>query len=70
LREQIGETHDRFLHAMSHRLSSVDADDLERYFAIVSNLVSKLEDDCKTLRQVAQEMVSETATIIMSELAK
>ncbi len=70
LRQQIEETHDRFQQAMSERLTHLNAEDLERYFALVSNLVSKLEDDTKSLREVAQEMVAESAGAIMAELAK
>ena len=70
LHDEIEQTHQRFVEIMSARLADVDSDELERYFAILSKLVSKLEDEEKTLREVAKEMVAESAGAIMAELAK
>ena len=70
LTSEIAQTHARFVELMTTRLADVDGDELERYFAILSKLVSKLEDDEKTLREVAKEMVAESAAVIMAELAK
>lgn len=67
---EIAQTHERFVELMASRLADVDGEELERYFAILSKLVCKLEDEEKTLRDVAKEMVAESAAVIMAELAK
>jgi len=54
---------------MDERLASADVEDLEKYFAVLSRLVGKLEDQAKSLKTVAREMVAETAAVVLSELA-
>ena len=39
----------------------------ERYFAVLSTLVAKLEAPEKSLREIAQEMVAEAASMILLE---
>jgi hypothetical protein len=63
-------THDRFVAAMADRLAEMHLETKERYFAVLSLLVAKLEDSSKDLQQVLQEMVAESATIIMAEMQK
>ncbi len=69
LDRQILETHERFSAAMKKRLPKMDLDQKERYFALLSNLVGKLEQPDKTLKQVLQELVSEMLPLVMQELA-
>ena len=60
--------HRRFLEAMESRLPAMSLDTKERYFAILSSLVGKLEVESKQLREILQEMMSETAAYIFQEL--
>ena len=65
---QIAATHRRFVKAMEDRLPAMGLDSKERYFAILSSLVAKLETAEKPMREVMQEMMSEAATLILQEL--
>jgi hypothetical protein len=60
--------HRRFLSAMESRLPAMALETKERYFAILSSLVGKLEMEDKHLREVLQEMMAETAGYIFQEL--
>jgi hypothetical protein len=62
-------THERFFAAMEQRLPSMNLETKERYFAVLSVLVSKLESSEKDLREILQEMMAEAAAIIMQELS-
>jgi hypothetical protein len=53
-------THKRFVKAMDGRLASMTPDVKETYFALLSKLVGKLESDEKALRDIAQEMLTES----------
>ena len=64
LDQQIAMTHERLVQAMEARLPDMHLDTKERYFAILSTLVTKLADPARPLRDVAQEMVAETAGLI------
>ena len=66
---QVAETQSRFCELMEHRLESVDVASIEKYLGLVGKMVDKLENQEKTLRQVAQEMVAESAAQVMAELA-
>ncbi len=68
LDNDINMTHQRFVLAMEGRLPSMEPDQKERYFAVLSNLVGKLESNEKSLREILQEMMTEAATLIMQEL--
>ncbi|MFM8408786.1 MAG: hypothetical protein ACKOCT_00780 [Alphaproteobacteria bacterium] len=61
-------THDRFVQAMETRLPKIEPESLERYFAVLSKLVAKLEDEAKTLDAVMKEMMAEAATLLMAEM--
>lgn len=61
-------TQQRFVAAMEARLGAMPLEQKERYFAVLSALVAKLEDPNKTLRQILQEMMSEATTLILAEL--
>ena len=61
-------THERFFKAMEDRLPSLSVDTKERYFAVLSVLVAKLEESEKSLRDVLSEMMVEAAGHIMEEM--
>ncbi|MDG2307268.1 MAG: hypothetical protein P8R42_22005 [Candidatus Binatia bacterium] len=63
-------TQERFCVAMAARLPSLEDDTLERYFAALSKLVGKLEDEDKTLGQVLNETMTEVASLVMQEMQK
>ncbi|GIW45827.1 MAG: hypothetical protein KatS3mg077_3109 [Candidatus Binatia bacterium] len=61
-------TQHRLIAAMEARLASMPPQQKERYFAVLSALVAKLEDPQKSLKQVLQEMFQEAAALIVAEL--
>jgi hypothetical protein len=65
---QIVATHRRFVKAMDGRLGSMSFESKERYFAVLSTLVAKLETNGKPMREVMQEMMTEAASMIFQEL--
>jgi hypothetical protein len=70
LDRQIVATHRRFVKAMDGRLAGMGADTKERYFAVLSVLVAKLEEAKKPLKEVMQEMVSEAGHMILQEMTQ
>jgi hypothetical protein len=68
LDRQITTTHRRFVKAMEGRVPTMSPETKERYFAVLSTLVGKLETPEKPMREVMQEMMSEAATLILQEL--
>jgi hypothetical protein len=69
LDKQIVATHRRFQQAMKARLAHMSLESKERYFAVLSLLVDKLDDPVKPLREVLQEVVIESAPYIAQELS-
>lgn len=69
LDSDIAMAHERFLTAMEARLARMDVELKERYFAVLSALVSKLEEQDKPLREVLREMMAESAHLVLRELA-
>lgn len=67
--QQLADTHARFSELMESRMADADVDEVERYFALMSKLVSKLEDADLTLRDIMAEMVAEALPVVMAELA-
>ena len=65
---QITATHRRLIKAMGGRLDSMSLETKERYFAVLSKLVGKLEENGKTLRDILQEMMTEAASVILQEM--
>jgi hypothetical protein len=65
---QIAATHKRFVKAMDGRLPTLNADTKERYFAVLSALVGKLETPEKPLRDIMQEMMLEAGSMILQEI--
>lgn len=68
LDRQIIATHRRFTKAMDGRLGSMSPETKERYFAVLSVLVAKLETIEKPMREIMQEMMSEAAHLILQEM--
>jgi hypothetical protein len=68
LDNDISAVHQRFAMAMEKRLPSMNVETKERYFAVLAALVGKLEAPEKNLRDILQEMMSETAPIILQEI--
>jgi ABC-type Zn uptake system ZnuABC Zn-binding protein ZnuA len=68
LDRQIIATHRRFTKAMDGRLGGMSPESKERYFAVLSTLVGKLEAIEKPMREIMQEMMSEAASLILQEI--
>jgi hypothetical protein len=68
LESQVRMTHDRFVAAMNARLPTMPLEQKERYFAVLSALVAKLETPPKSLREILQEMMAETAAYLFQEI--
>jgi hypothetical protein len=68
LESQVRMTHDRFVTSMNARLPAMPLEQKERYFAVLSALVTKLETPSKSLREVLQEMMAEAATYVLQEM--
>jgi hypothetical protein len=62
-------THERFVQAMEARLPTLELASKERYFAVLTILVGKLEDVEKTMRDVMVEMMAEASRHLMEEMA-
>ena len=69
LDKQIIATQRRFQKAMKARLGHMSLESKERYFAVLSLLVAKLEDPHKPLRDVLQDVLFESAPYIAQELS-
>ncbi len=69
LDKQIIATQKRFQKAMKARLARMSLETKERYFAVLSVLVAKLEDPDKPLREVLRDVVIESAPYIAQELS-
>lgn len=68
LEKQIVATQKRFQKVMQARLAYMSVSSKERYFAVLSLLVTKLEDLEKPLRDVLQDVLIESAPYIADEL--
>ena len=68
LDRQIVATHRRFVKAMDGRLGTMSAETKERYFAVLSTLVQKLETNGKPLRDIMQEMMADALGLILQEM--
>ena len=68
LESQIRMTHERFVQAMAARLPAMTLEQKERYFAVLSGLVTRLEDVDKALKTILQEMMAEAAPFLFSEI--
>ncbi|MBI5504234.1 MAG: hypothetical protein HY899_05510 [Deltaproteobacteria bacterium] len=70
LLQQVADTQEHFADLMNERLSEVGQRELALYLTILSKLVLKLEQPGKTLRDIAQEMFAEVATLVMAEMGR
>jgi hypothetical protein len=68
LDSDISTVHERFAAAMQSRLPKMNLETKERYFAVLSSLVNKLETPDKELRQILQEMMAEAAGYLFQEI--
>ncbi|MEB2284166.1 MAG: hypothetical protein OZ922_05755 [Myxococcales bacterium] len=65
---QIRMTHERFVRAMDGRLPAMSLEQKERYFAVLSGLVGRLEDLEKGMKTVLQEIMAEAAPYLFYEI--
>ena len=66
---QIVSTHKRFQKAMQARLPTMQLESKERYFAVLSVMVTQLENLEKPLRDVLQDVLIEAAPHIAQEIS-
>ena len=65
----IAMVHERFVRAMEARLPKLELTSKERYFAVLTALVAKLEMPEKSMREVLSEMMAEAGRHLMEELS-
>jgi hypothetical protein len=65
----IAMVHERFVRAMEARLPTLEIASKERYFAVLTSLVAKLEAQEKSMREVLSEMMAEAGRHLMEELS-
>jgi hypothetical protein len=68
LESHIRMTHERFTLAMNDRLPAMTLEQKERYFAVLSGLVSRLEEPGKALKVILQEMMAEAGPYLFREM--
>lgn len=61
--------HQRFVQVMEARLPGLEMPSKERYFAVLTVLIGKLEDADKTMRDVLVEMMAEAGRHLMEEMS-
>jgi hypothetical protein len=69
LDRDIAMVHQRFVQSMEARLPGLELPSKERYFAVLSILVGKLEDPAKNMREILVEMMSEAGRHLMEEIS-
>jgi hypothetical protein len=69
LDKDIAFAHQRFVEAMEARLPDLEMPSKERYFAILTLLVGKLEAREKSMREVLVEMMAEASRHLMEEMS-
>lgn len=65
----IAMVHERFVRAMEARLPTLELASKERYFAVLTILVGKLETPEKAMREVLGEMMAEAGRHLMEEMS-
>jgi len=70
LLDQIADTQQHFAGLMLERLPEVGRREHELYLAVLSKMVIKLEQPGKSMRQIAQEMFAEVASMVMGEMGR
>ncbi len=66
----IAVTQERLCTAMSARLAELGDAHLESYFAVLSKVVGRLEDEGKSLGQVVGETMPEVASLVMRQMQR
>jgi hypothetical protein len=69
LDKDIACAHQRFVEAMEARLPDLEMVSKERYFAVLTLLVGKLEAREKSMREVLVEMMAEAGRHLMEEMS-
>lgn len=69
LDKDIAFAHQRFVEAMEARLPDLEMPSKERYFAVLTLLVGKLEMREKSMREVMVEMMAEASRHLMEEMS-
>jgi hypothetical protein len=62
-------THERFVQAMEARLPTLEQASKERYFAVLSIIVGKLETPEKAMREILVEVIAEAGRHLMEEMS-
>jgi hypothetical protein len=62
-------THERFVRAMEARLPTLEQASKERYFAVLSIIVGKLETPEKSMREILVEVIAEAGRHLMEEMS-
>jgi hypothetical protein len=65
----IAMAHERFVQAMDARLPALEMASKERYFVVLTTLVTKLEMPEKNMREILSEMMAEVGRHLMEELS-
>jgi hypothetical protein len=65
----IAMVHERFVRAMEGRLPTLELASKERYFAVLTILVGKLESPEKNMREILGEMMAEAGRHLMEEMS-
>ncbi|MDX2168801.1 MAG: hypothetical protein SF182_17140 [Deltaproteobacteria bacterium] len=61
--------HERFVEAMEARLPTLELASKERYFAVLTILIGKLETAEKSMQEVLVEMMAEAGRHLMEEMS-
>lgn len=70
MNENIATAQRRLILAMEARLPGMPDEQKERYFLVLTSLVTKLEDETKSLRDVLREVMAESAHLVFAELSE
>jgi hypothetical protein len=66
--KQIATTHRRLVKAMDQRVPAMEPQFKERYFALLSSVVAKLELADKPLKDVVQETMADAMSFVLQEM--
>jgi len=65
----IAMVHERFVRAMEVRVPTLELASKERYFAVLTILVGKLETPEKNMREILSETMAEAGRHLMEEMS-
>lgn len=66
--KQIATTHRRLVKAMDARIPAMELAFKERYFALMSSVVAKLETPDKSLKDIVQETMADAMSFVLQEM--